>query len=134
MGRSKNNEVSAALFKKIEALLPVFVPSAEGGRPRASDDGPERHPVRAAHGQPTGSGRLLPMRLRDPILCSVTINSGFSVCILRIGIAIDPFEVGSVLAKWQDRQARQGQPCQAEGGGEGGKEHAECQRRPAEGD
>lgn len=38
MGRNKNKEISAALFKKIEPLLPVFVPSAKGGRPRVSDE------------------------------------------------------------------------------------------------
>ena len=38
MSRNKNNEISAALFKKIEPLLPVFVPSAKGGRPRVSDE------------------------------------------------------------------------------------------------
>lgn len=38
MGRNKNKEISAALFKKIEPLLPVFVPSAKGGRPRLSDE------------------------------------------------------------------------------------------------
>jgi hypothetical protein len=29
MGRNKNKEISAALFKKIEPLLPVFTPSAK---------------------------------------------------------------------------------------------------------
>lgn len=38
MGRNKNKEISAALFKKIEPLLPAFVPSAKGGRPRVSDE------------------------------------------------------------------------------------------------
>jgi len=38
MGRNKNKEISAALFKKIEPLLPTFVPSAKGGRPRVSDE------------------------------------------------------------------------------------------------
>ncbi|MFT7721390.1 MAG: IS5 family transposase [Roseateles sp.] len=38
MGRTKNKEISAALFKKIEPLLPVFVPSVKGGRPRVSDE------------------------------------------------------------------------------------------------
>ena len=38
MGRNKNKEISAALFKKIEPLLPTFVPSAKGGRPRLSDE------------------------------------------------------------------------------------------------
>lgn len=34
MGRNKNSEISAALFKKIEPLLPAFAPTAKGGRPR----------------------------------------------------------------------------------------------------
>jgi len=38
VSRRKNKEISAALFKKIEPLLPVFVPSAKGGRPRVSDE------------------------------------------------------------------------------------------------
>ena len=38
MSRNKNKEISAALFKKIEPLLPTFVPSAKGGRPRVSDE------------------------------------------------------------------------------------------------
>lgn|SRR6218665_280651 len=38
MGRNKNKEISAALFKKIEPLLPAFTPSAKGGRPRLSDE------------------------------------------------------------------------------------------------
>lgn len=38
MSRRKNKEISAALFKKLEPLLPVFVPSAKGGRPRVSDE------------------------------------------------------------------------------------------------
>jgi transposase len=38
MGRNKNREISAALFKKIAPLLPVFVASAMGGRPRVSDE------------------------------------------------------------------------------------------------
>lgn len=38
MGQSRNKEISAALFKKIEPVLPVFVPSAKGGRPRVSDE------------------------------------------------------------------------------------------------
>jgi len=38
MSRNKNKEISAALLKKIEPLLPVFVPSAKGGRPRVSDE------------------------------------------------------------------------------------------------
>ncbi len=38
MGRNKNKQVSAALFKKIKPLLPVVVPSVKGGRPRVSDE------------------------------------------------------------------------------------------------
>jgi transposase len=38
MGRNKNKEISASLFKKIEPLLPVVTPSAKGGRPRLSDE------------------------------------------------------------------------------------------------
>ncbi len=38
MSRSQKKEVSAALFKKIEPLLPVFVASSKGGRPRVSDE------------------------------------------------------------------------------------------------
>jgi len=38
MGRNKNKEISAALFKKIAPLLPVVVASAKGGRPRVSDE------------------------------------------------------------------------------------------------
>lgn len=38
MGRNKNKEISAPLFKKIEPLLPTFTPSAKGGRPRVSDE------------------------------------------------------------------------------------------------
>lgn len=37
-GRNENEEISAALIKKIEPLLPVFTPSARGGRPRLSDE------------------------------------------------------------------------------------------------
>lgn len=38
MGRNKRKEISAALLKKIEPLLPASVPSAKGGRPRVSDE------------------------------------------------------------------------------------------------
>lgn len=38
MGRNKNKEISAELFKKIKPLLPIFIPSAKGGRPRVSDE------------------------------------------------------------------------------------------------
>lgn len=34
---TKNKAISAALFKKIAPLLPVFTPSARGGRPSLSD-------------------------------------------------------------------------------------------------
>jgi transposase len=37
MSQSKNTQISEALFKKIEPLLPVFVPSAKGGRPPVSN-------------------------------------------------------------------------------------------------
>lgn len=30
MGRNRNKEISTALFKRIEPLLPVFMPSARG--------------------------------------------------------------------------------------------------------
>lgn len=38
MGRGKNKEISAALFKKIAPLLPSVAPSPKGGRPRVSDE------------------------------------------------------------------------------------------------
>jgi transposase len=38
MGRIRNKEISAALYKKIAPLLPVVAPSAKGGRPRLSDE------------------------------------------------------------------------------------------------
>ena len=38
MGRNRNREISAALFKKVAPLLPVVVASAKGGRPRVSDE------------------------------------------------------------------------------------------------
>jgi transposase len=38
MGRNKNKEISAALYKKLVPLLPVVTPSAKGGRPRLSDE------------------------------------------------------------------------------------------------
>lgn len=38
VSRRKNKEISASLFKRIEPLLPVFTPSAKGGRPRVSDE------------------------------------------------------------------------------------------------
>lgn len=38
MSRNKNKEISAALYKKIEPLLPVVTPSLQGGRPRLSNE------------------------------------------------------------------------------------------------
>lgn len=38
MGRTKNKEISAALFKKVAPLLPIVAASAKGGRPRVSDE------------------------------------------------------------------------------------------------
>lgn len=38
MGRNKNKEIGAALYKKLAPLLPVVTPSAKGGRPRLSDE------------------------------------------------------------------------------------------------
>lgn len=38
MGRNRNREISAALFKMVAPLLPVVVASAKGGRPRVSDE------------------------------------------------------------------------------------------------
>ena len=38
VSRRKNKQISAALFKRIEPLLPVFIASAKGGRPRESDE------------------------------------------------------------------------------------------------
>ena len=38
MGKSRNKEISAALYKRIEPLLPVAVASPKGGRPRLSDE------------------------------------------------------------------------------------------------
>jgi transposase len=38
VSRRKNGEISAALFKRIEPLLPVFVASAKSGRLRVSDE------------------------------------------------------------------------------------------------
>ena len=38
MGKKRNKEVSAALYKKIKPLLPVVKPSPKGGRPRLSDE------------------------------------------------------------------------------------------------
>ena len=38
MGRIRNKEIGAALYKQIAPLLPVATPSAKGGRPRLSDE------------------------------------------------------------------------------------------------
>jgi transposase len=38
MGKNRNKEISAALYKRIEPLLPVAKPSPKGGRPRLSDE------------------------------------------------------------------------------------------------
>lgn len=38
MGRIRNKEISAALYKKMAPLLPVAMPSAKGRRPRLSDE------------------------------------------------------------------------------------------------
>ena len=50
MGRNKNNEVSAALFKKIAPPLPVVTPSAQGGRPRVPDPSAFRACLRSRRG------------------------------------------------------------------------------------
>lgn len=38
MGKNRNKEISAALYKRIEPLLPLAQPSPKGGRPRLSDE------------------------------------------------------------------------------------------------
>ncbi|WP_243457557.1 IS5 family transposase [Ottowia testudinis] len=38
MGKNRNKEISTALFKRIEPLLPAVKPCAKGGRPRLSDE------------------------------------------------------------------------------------------------
>ena len=38
MGKNRNKEISAALYKRIEPLLPVAALSPKGGRPRLSDE------------------------------------------------------------------------------------------------
>ena len=38
MGKNRNQEISTALYKRIEPLLPVAAPSPKGGRPRLSDE------------------------------------------------------------------------------------------------
>jgi transposase len=36
--RAKNKDISAALWRRIQPLLPVVNPSPKGGRPRVSDE------------------------------------------------------------------------------------------------
>lgn len=38
MGKNRNKEISAALYKRIEPLLPRAVASPKGGRPKLSDE------------------------------------------------------------------------------------------------
>ena len=38
MGKNRNKEISAALYKRLEPLLPTAKPSPKGGRPRLSDE------------------------------------------------------------------------------------------------
>jgi transposase len=38
MGKNRNKEISAALYKRLEPLLPAAKPSPKGGRPRLSDE------------------------------------------------------------------------------------------------
>ena len=38
MGKTRNKEISTALYKRIEPLLPATVASPKGGRPRLSDE------------------------------------------------------------------------------------------------
>ena len=38
MGKNRNKEISAALYKRIAPLLPLVEPSPKGGRPRLSDE------------------------------------------------------------------------------------------------
>ena len=38
MSRNKNKAISAALYKKMEPLLPIVTPSLQGGRPRLSNE------------------------------------------------------------------------------------------------
>lgn len=38
MGKNRHKEISAALYKRIEPLLPVVALSPKGGRPRLSDE------------------------------------------------------------------------------------------------
>jgi len=48
MGRIRNKEISAALYKKIAPLLPVMTPSAKGGRPlsKSTKSASEIHEIR----------------------------------------------------------------------------------------
>ena len=38
MGKNRNKEISTALYKRLEPLLPAVKPSPKGGRPRLSDE------------------------------------------------------------------------------------------------
>ena len=38
MGKNRNKEISTALYKRLERLLPAVKPSPKGGRPRLSDE------------------------------------------------------------------------------------------------
>lgn len=38
MGKKRNREISAELYKRIEPLLPAATPTPKGGRPRLSDE------------------------------------------------------------------------------------------------
>jgi len=38
VGRIRNKEIGAALYKRIVPLLPAAMPSAKGGRPRLSNE------------------------------------------------------------------------------------------------
>ena len=38
MGKSRNKEISTALYKRLAPLLPAVKPSSKGGRPRLSDE------------------------------------------------------------------------------------------------
>ncbi len=38
MGKNRNKEINAALYKRLEPLLPIAAPSPKGGRPRLSDE------------------------------------------------------------------------------------------------
>ena len=38
MGKSRNKEISTALYKRLAPLLPAVKPSSKGGRPRLNDE------------------------------------------------------------------------------------------------